>query len=256
MELILELKTRNEILFYFGMINLLLAIIFLILSKITFVEISGVNAWYKPTKFALSIGIYVLTIAWFMYYLPQGQDIQVMNWLIVVLLGFEIIYIGLQAGRGELSHFNLSTPFHSMMYGLMGIAATIVSLLTLYIAFRFFQTDFPELPDYYVWAIRLGLILFVLFALEGFVMGSRLSHTIGAEDGGKGLAFLNWSRKFGDPRVAHFIGMHALQVLPLLAWYVLKDLKWIIIVAILYTILSIYVLAQALNGKPFLKFIQ
>ncbi|MEL7124085.1 MAG: hypothetical protein AAFO07_31895 [Bacteroidota bacterium] len=256
MEFILELKTRNELLFYFGMANISLAVLLFIYSFFSDAILVGVNAWYKPVKFALSIGLYSLTMGWFMYYLPAGKGIDICSWLIVTMLGFEITYIVLQAGRGQLSHFNLSSPLYSNLYMLMAVAATVVSFITLFVAVLFFQNNFPGLPDYYVWAIRLGLVLFFIFSMQGFVMGSNLSHTIGGSDGGKGLPFLNWSRKYGDPRVAHFIGMHAIQVLPLLAYYVLKDVKLTIAVSILYGLLACYVLVQALQAKPFLKFIQ
>jgi hypothetical protein len=251
----LELKDRNEILFYFGLINLALAALFILMGLLSNVEVAGANAWNKPTKFALSIGFYALTMGWLMHYLPHGRSISIISWLIVILLGLEIIYIGLQAGRGLMSHFNQSTPFYAGMYMFMAIAATAIAFITLYIGIRFFTNDFPNLPDYYLWAIRLGLLLFFIFSMEGFVMGANLSHTIGGSDGGPGLPFLNWSRKFGDPRVAHFIGMHALQVLPLLAFYVLKDIKLTILVSILYTALAVYVLVQALQAKPFLRFL-
>lgn len=84
-------------------------------------------------------------------------------------------------------------------------------------------------------------------------MGSRMSHTVGAPDGGGGLRFLNWYRTNGDLRVAHFIGMHALQVLPLMAFYVLKNTKAVFVFSGLYLLLAVWVLVQALQGKPFLK---
>lgn len=255
MKFILELKSRNELLFYFGLVNLVLAVLFAIFSLFINIQVAGANAWYKPVKFAMSIGIYALTMGWLMYYLPQSKSIIICNWLIILMLGFEIIYIGLQAGRGQLSHFNISSPLYSILYNLMAIAATVVSFVTLYIGIRFFQNNFLKLPNYYVWSIRFGLILFFIFSLEGYVMGANLSHTIGGADGGNGLLFLNWSRQFGDPRVAHFIGMHALQVLPILAYYILKDVKLTFVVAILYALLACYVLVQALQAKPFLKFL-
>jgi hypothetical protein len=251
MDFLETIKERNSVLFWFGLINLILAFVFAIFSKYNPIELAGTNAWYKPVKFGLSIGIFSWTMAWYTAYLGTGKDIVTYNWVVVSTLGFEIIYIGLQAGRGMQSHFNLSTPGYVALYVAMALAATIVTLWTGYIGLHFFTKSFPQLPYYYLWAIRLGIMLFVAFSLEGFVMGARLSHTIGGADGGAGLPFLNWSRKYRDPRVAHFIGMHALQVLPLVSFYLLKNTRLTIGAGIVYTLLAMYVLVQALGGKTF-----
>jgi hypothetical protein len=247
------LQYRNEPLFIFGIISLALALVFFIVSRFYDIEVMGTNAWYKPIKFALSIGIFSLTMAWFTYYLGQSRTITYYNWTVIILLGFEIAYIALQAGRGQLSHFNVSTPFYAALYIGMAVAATAVTLFTAYLGILFFLTEFPDLPDYYVWAIRIGIVLFVIFSLEGFVMGSQMSHTIGGPDGGEGIPFLNWSKKYGDPRVAHFVGMHALQVLPILSYYVLKNVKAVIAIGILYGLMAAYILIHALQGKIFYK---
>ncbi|MBI1225962.1 MAG: hypothetical protein GC192_12070 [Bacteroidetes bacterium] len=249
-----NLYLRNEALSVFGVICLVLALIFFILSRAFEIQVMGVNAWYKPMKFALSILLFSWAMAWYSPYFQSLTNLNAYNWGIIVLLGFEIAYIALQAGRGQLSHFNRSTPLYGFLYSMMAVAATAVTFWTAYIGLLFFKNDFPELSDYYLWGIRLGIIIFVVFSLEGFVMGSRLTHTIGGPDGGSGLPFLNWSYKYGDPRISHFIGMHALQVLPILAFYFLKNVKLTLAVGTMYGLLAVFTLVQALAGKSFLKF--
>jgi len=192
-------------------------------------------------------------MAWYCYYLNAAQHTCLYSWCVILLLGFEIIYIIYRAANGQLSHFNTSSSFASTMYALMGLAATVVTLWTAYLGVIFFQKDFPELPIHYVWAIRFGIILFVIFSLEGFLMGSRMAHSIGGPDGGPGIPILNWSKKIGDARVAHFFGMHALQLLPLVSYYVFKNTKSVIVFAVAYGFLSVVLLIQALSGKPFVK---
>jgi hypothetical protein len=251
-DFIQNVKTRNETLFYYGLVCLFFACIFLILSKITSTQVYNVNAWIKPFKFAFSTFLFSWAMAWYCHYLPTF-NINLFNWTVIILLGFEIVYIAIQANKGELSHYNLSTPVYAALYSMMALAASIVTIYTAYVGVLFFTNDFPQLPNYYVWAIRLGIFIFVIFSFEGFVMGSKLTHTICGEDGGPGIPLLNWSTKFGDPRIAHFIGMHALQVIPLISFYLLKNTKATILVAAFYGLLSVFTLVQALKGRSFFK---
>jgi|TARA_B110000046_G_scaffold34367_1_gene37213 hypothetical protein len=62
----------------------------------------------------------------------------------------------------------------------MGLAAVIVTLFTAYIGFLFFTQSFPNLPSYYIWAIRLGILIFVVFSFEGALMSSQMSNSLGA----------------------------------------------------------------------------
>jgi hypothetical protein len=247
------LYLRSSPLFVFGLLNLLLAVVCLVLARVAPYELVGTNVWYKPTKFALSTALLCWSMGWFMGYLPATGGNRLYAWGMVVLLGIEMVYITWMAARGERSHFNTSTPFYSFMYSVMAFAATAITLWTAVIGLQFWTGRFPQLPEPYLWGIRLGILLFTVFALEGFVMGGRLSHTIGGPDGGPGLPFLNWSRQYGNPRVAHFVGMHALQVLPLLGFFALRSMRAMGVVALLYGLMALYVLAQALLGKPLVR---
>lgn len=249
-DLLIELKTRSSALFHFGLICFVLGIVCLLLVKMTSTQVYGVNAWFKPAKFAFSTCSYAWAMAWYCHYLPKF-NVGLFSIAVIVLLGFEILYIALQAARGMESHYNISTPIYSMLYSAMALAATLVTLYTFYIGVLFFIGDFSHLPSAYLWGIRLGILVFVVFSFQGFAMGSKLNHSVGAVNVNSNLFLIGWSKTVGDLRVAHFIGMHALQVLPILSFYVFKSTKSIILISILYTLLAAFSFFQALSGKPF-----
>lgn len=246
------LKSRNEPLFYFGLICILSAVLILLAAKFSYVLINGVNTWYKPFKFGLSIGIFCWTMGWYTGYLELHNQVSLYSWITIILLGFELFYITFQAARGQLSHYNVSSSLYTSLTVVMAIAAVAATLYTGCIGILFFTEKFPELSLYYLWAIRISIFLFVVFALEGALMGANGSHTVGGEGDGDGLPLLNWSRKYGDLRVAHFVGMHSLQVLPLMAFYLLRDVKLVLILGFVYGALALFCLLQALNSKPLL----
>lgn len=253
-EFLFLLKERNEVLYYFGLICLIAAVGCLVLSKVSTLQVLGTSAWFKPFKFFLSSAVFVWSMGWYLHYLGQSPGIQWYSWGMVVLLGFENLYILLQAHRGITSHFNISTPAFASLWGLMAVAAVGISVWTALVSVRFFTEAFPALPVAYLWGIRLGLIVFVIFSLQGLAMGARMAHSVGGPDGGPGLPIVNWSTLHGDLRVAHFMGMHALQVLPLLGFYVLRKPLLIVVAGLFYMGITIGVFVQAILGKSLISF--
>ncbi|HMP28338.1 MAG TPA: hypothetical protein PKD85_01985 [Saprospiraceae bacterium] len=249
---ILELKSRNADLFYYGLLCLISSIIFLLMTKTSTTQVYGVNAWFKPFKFAFSTFTFAWAMAWYCYYLPDF-NLRLFNWSVIVLLSFEVIYIAYMAGQGKISHYNISSPFYAAMFSMMALAATLVTLYTAYVGILFFAKEFPTLPNYYLWGLRLGIIIFVIFSFEGFLMGSRMSHSVGLVNDNSNLYVFGWSTKVGDLRVAHFIGMHALQALPILSYYLFKNTKLTLLAGLLYGLLALFTLLQALHSKPLLK---
>jgi hypothetical protein len=73
-------------------------------------------------------------------------------------------------------------------------------------------------------------------------------------DGGPGLPITRWSTAGGDLRVPHFLGLHALQALPLLAWFLERRrrpaARPVIAAAVAWLGLVAVTLAQALRGQP------
>ena len=247
-----HLKSRNEVLFYYGIICFLAALVFLVLSQTTSTQVFNVNAWFKPFKFAFSTFTFVWAMGWYCAYLPNF-NVPMFNWTVIILLSFEIIYIAVMASQGLKSHYNMSSTFFSLMYTLMALAASLVTIYTAYVGWRFWTESFPELESHYLWAIRLGILIFVIFSFQGFLMGSRLNHSVGLDNDNSNIFILGWSKLVGDLRIAHFVGMHALQVLPFLAFYAFRNSTLTVLFSVFYFTLASFTLIQALQGKPLIK---
>jgi hypothetical protein len=247
------LKSKNEPMYYVGWLCLVAAIGCFVLTKTTETQVWGVNAWFKPFKFLLSTTIFLWSMGWYLQYFDKAPSVIWYSWGMILLLNFENVYIVYQASRGEISHFNLSTPFKATMFSLMAFAAAGISFWTAFIGLQFFSNKVADLPDSYLWGIRLGILIFFIFSLQGFAMGARLSHTVGGADGSEGLPVVNWSKKYGDLRIAHFLGMHALQIIPWLSFYVLKNALLVALVAVIYALITAAIFIQALQGKPLIR---
>lgn len=250
MNFINELRKRNATMFWFGVLNILAAVICFILWQNTTVMVNGINAYIKPLKFFVSIAIFCFTVGWLFYYLEQPRKVRAYNIMAVLVFAYESFVITWQAANGRLSHFNVSTPMYGILFSIMGAAIVLLTLWTGYFGLLFFRKKVWNIPMSYVWGIRLGILFFVVFAMEGGMMARALQHTVGGDDGGKGLPLVNWSREHGDLRIAHFLGMHTLQIFPLFGYFIAKSSRAVIVFASLYTALVSAVLIQALMGLP------
>ncbi|RYG06514.1 MAG: hypothetical protein EOO02_00345 [Chitinophagaceae bacterium] len=252
MYFIKELYRRNAMLSLYSLLNLFAALICLVLIQTSDLTVNGINAFVKPFKFFLSIAIFCVTMGWIMYYLDRPSKVRVYNRVAVIVFFYESLIITWQAANGRLSHFNTDNLFYMILYQVMGLAIVLLTFWTGYIGILFFRKKDWQLPMSYVWGIRLGIAFFVLFALEGGVMGSLMRHTIGGDDNSKGLPLVNWNRAHGDLRIAHFLGMHCLQLFPLFGYYIAKTPLAVKVFSGVYVAGVIAVLVQALMGYPFL----
>ncbi|MDI9257968.1 hypothetical protein [Flavobacterium sedimenticola] len=254
MKNILEImKNKNEVLLMYGAICLLGALVCIIISRYSVLEVMGVNAWMKPIKFFISVTVFSWTMGWYLQYLENQRQVEIYSWSMVVLFSVEMVLIIYQAAQGKMSHFNQETAIDRTIFSLMALAITVLMLHTLYIAILFFKQSQFEAPETLILAVKLSLLVTVLFAFEGFVMGAALKHTIGSQDGSQGLPLVNWSTRHGDLRVAHFFGIHALQIIPLLSYWLARSKREVMVIAFVYFAFVSYTLWLALQGKPLIK---
>jgi hypothetical protein len=248
----------NPTLSRLGWLNVTLAALALGLLPFDHRQVAGALVWLKPLKFSLSIMAYAWTLGWLLADLPAPAQRAVRRLSVGVALSMVVEQgvIFMQAARGITSHYNASSPLNALLFGLMGIfimTNTVLTVWAVYLAWRYR----PHGPAGYVWGLRLGLLVFLIGSVLGGFMIHANQHTVGGPDGGPGLPGLGWSTVAGDLRIAHFLGMHALQALPLLGWALSRwvprraaALTWL--GTGLYAAVVAGLLLGALAGRPLL----
>jgi hypothetical protein len=189
-------------------------------------QILGVPAWAKPLKFSLSIALYTVVWAWLIAHLPRWRALaRRLGTVIAVTLTIEQLLIVWAAASGTTSHFNVSDGQHAAVWATMGVSITVMYLCTFVTSAAVFtlRLSTPALT----FAVRAGVVIALFGIGVAFLMtaptpaqldmptGIVGAHAVGVEDGGPGIAILGWSTTGGDYRVPHFVGIHALQALPL-----------------------------------------
>ncbi len=227
--------------------------------------ITGSPAWLKPAKFSISIAIYSGTLAWILSEIVVWPKfVRLMATVTTVALWVEVFIINLQAWRGTSSHFNVGTNVDAALFACMGISIAILWLASAGVARALFHQKFDNRP--FGWALRLGMLITVLGSASGGLMthpmpgqapGTIGAHTIGAPDGGAGMAVTNWSANHGDLRIGHFVGLHGMQVIPLLYWLLsLRNRPSAAVIstaAASYFALAVLLEWQALRGQSILQ---
>jgi hypothetical protein len=217
-------KKSSPILYWVVIIHFIFTIICLIGLAIDDRTLMGINVWIKPLKFSISGGIYILTLGFLTTLYPfSKRKKSIITNIVALTLLIEIAIIIYQGARGVQSHYNISNPFDGILFAAMGILIAInVIIMVLFI----FETVRLKLDTSKTvqWAILLGWIIVVVGSWVGGQMISQMGHNVGVADGGVGLPLVNWSTIAGDLRIAHFFGLHAIQVIPLFALWVSK--KW------------------------------
>lgn len=237
----------------FAMAMIVLFAVLAVLLAIDDRTIQGEPLWLKPLKFSVSISVYVLTMIWFAKDLPRSTILTFLLFAICGAMFVEQAAITLQAARETTSHYNTRSAFDGSIYAAMGMGVIVNTLACCgFLLFHLWKVRAQG--SVYVWGVRAGLVVFILGSLEGYIMIAQGAHTVGAPDGGPGIPVLRWSTEHGDLRIAHFLGIHALQFLPLVGWWAdrkthLPARRWAILGAfsIVYVLVTVASVGAALS---------
>jgi hypothetical protein len=193
----------------------------LLMMQIDQRTLASESIWLKPLKFQLALSLHGATLALITRCLPgtlaHSRTVRWMNLAVAATLIYEVLFIATQAARGVRSHFNSASLFDviggKIMAGGAGVLTLAPALIGFVLVWRLIRYRSTALPLHL--GIALGLIL------SGY-LGGQTGGAIGANQGplvgaavGPFMPLTGWSTTGGDLRIAHFMGLHAMQALPI-----------------------------------------
>ncbi|WP_067563241.1 hypothetical protein [Nocardia acidivorans] len=192
------------------------------------------SVWLKPLKFAVAFVLYAFTLAWLLSFPHRGQRLTWWMGTIFAITGvLDIGFIVVQAARGTFSHFNTETDAFNVIgqqVFMTGVPGLFLANLVIAVTLSWQKvTDRPLTR-----AIHAGLGIAVAGMAVAYAMGFSgaqqttdayghpvelaAGHTFEAgqppvRDGVGGMPITHWSTTGGDLRIAHFLGLHGIQIL-------------------------------------------
>ena len=174
---------------------------------------AGPVSFRKPTTFGISFGLTTITLAWVAGHLRISDRAR---WLLLGPLAVadtsEVVWVSVQRWRGVASHFNFATSLDTRLFLLGGaaIAVTVTVILVLTVlAFTAMQAT-PSMTL----AIRAGLLILLVAQAVG---GWMIQHGVGPASDGQTVGLTTFGTA-GVMKVPHAVAIHAIHVLPALAW--------------------------------------
>jgi hypothetical protein len=205
--------------------------------------ILGTPAWAKTFKFSLSLALYAPALIWAIS-LTAGRTRRIADGAgnaIGGILLFEMLLLIVQGARARPMHFNYTNTLDLILWQTMTVG--IFTMLTGYVVLVIAVWRGLNVKPVLAWGVRLGLLVTLIALTQGMLMtpptpgqleamratGKMVmigAHTVGSSsaipDSGPGLPLLGWSTTHGDLRIGHFVGLHALQILPLLGVFLTR----------------------------------
>lgn len=173
----------------------------------------------KPTTFGLSFGLTLITVTWVASFLNVRERTRAaLLAIFTVACVLETVSISLQAWRGVPSHFNVATPFDALVTRFLAVGGLTLVVIIFLLTVASFRTN-PTIPVSLRVAIRIGFLALCGAVTVGSVMIAKGMSLVFAQN--PQAAYVTG----GALKPTHAVTMHAILLLPALAW-LLSFVAW------------------------------
>ena len=246
-----EQMKRNSILFWYGIFNFLLLVFCVGFSLFDDTQVSGRNAWLLPMKYYFSVGIFILSMGVYLFYLNNvfQRNVLIIGYLLTTFIQTSIVL--LQSVRGVSSFYYPQSPFDKLVFGFQTVSHIFFILLIVVTTFLFYFQKKNSKSQHFTWGIRMGMIIFLIGILIGVFMLIQNYYASGISNVFLENVVLS-KQKHGNVKIPFFLGIHGLQIIPLLSYYFFQNKRQVVNFTLLYFIMMVVFLFMAvINLKIF-----
>jgi hypothetical protein len=166
----------------------------------------------KAVTFGLSFGLTLASVAWATSFLTlRSRPRTALLGAFTAASVTEVVLVSGQAWRGVPSHFNFATPFDNVVSMTLAAGGGVIILCVAGFTATALVEPGPDAPSMRL-AVRAGLAVLLVALATGAVMIGR--GVVAARGGDPQLAYTT----AGSLKPLHAVAMHAVLVLPALAW--------------------------------------
>jgi hypothetical protein len=231
----------------------------LFLSGLTHVVVLLVTggSWTGPTSlrkaatFGLSFGLTLATVAWVSHLVPlTGRSRTVLLGAFTAVSVVETALVSMQAWRGVPSHFNFETGFDTAVSTTLAAGGFVIIATIIGMTLAVFRAGARQTA-----AMRLALRFGFATLLVALAVGAAMIATgsVAARGADPSIAY----ETAGFLKPAHAVTMHAILVIPGLAW-LLSFTRWsenqqinIVRLSIVgYTVLALVIIIESVTHTP------
>ncbi|NNU15640.1 hypothetical protein HK107_04825 [Parvularcula sp. ZS-1/3] len=254
-----ELYRRQPVYAVLGFLLLASVPVFMGLEYFDDRLVDGQGNWVKSIKFNTSLGIYLLTLAFFTRWMReearQSFAFKATVAAVAIAIIFESAWLWSAGAQGIRSHFNFDGGLYTILYPLSGLFAIVLLIGSLTEGLCVLRAQ-REMPNP-VFASSIGwglLITFLLTIIVAFPLTSPMND-YGGSITGYGKGFFGWRVEGGDLRAAHFFSTHALHFVPAVGFVLSRIIKgdlgaWLVkLVAAAYAVFVIWLMMSTMRGE-------
>jgi len=204
--------TYQRVLWWLGTLLLLSGVVHGVVAVVDGSSWWGPVSWRKPVAFGLSLGLLLWAVVWILRQMPDRWWVRVPAALVGISAPVEGFLITMQRWRGVASHFNEATPLDAGVWSAIG---TLIIPLTLGIAWLLVATlvRFRGTP-----ASRIAAVAGLAGVLAAGAIGKDMAAIGEAAFAATGQVPADvLFGAAGSAKLAHFVGLHGLQMLAVLA---------------------------------------